>query len=152
MSLRITAETDVGECFWAWPRWWKLKFYGIRDDTLLWAQHWLTDCTQRVVVDGDSSTEAPVQPGVPQGTVLGPIMFLLYINIIGANISSVADDCTGWFVMGWEVGAGWREEGVEIDKDLSFNQHVNHLQSTGDTWYTMAESQKLHRKHQRTRI
>ena len=53
-------------------------------------------CTQRVVVDGESSELVRVESGVPQGTVLGPLMFLLYINItngLTSNIRLFADDC-----------------------------------------------------------
>ena len=75
----------------------KLDHYGIRDQTLGWVTNWLTDRTQRVVVDGECSDDAPVLSGVPQGTVLGPLMFILYINDIsdGTNCSIrlFADDC-----------------------------------------------------------
>ena len=77
----------------------KLNHYGIRDKTLGWIQTWLANRKQRVVVDGDKSEEASVTSGVPQGTVLGPLMFLLHINDIGDNVSKgtyiklFADDC-----------------------------------------------------------
>ena len=49
------------------------------------------------MVDGESSSATPVKSGVPQGTVLGPLMFLVYINDINENITSsvrlFADDC-----------------------------------------------------------
>ena len=77
----------------------KLEFYGIRGNILKWITKWLTSRTQRVVVDGEISSPANVKSGVPQGTVLGPLMFLIYINDIADNISSetsirlFADDC-----------------------------------------------------------
>ena len=77
----------------------KLNFYDIRGNILDWVTQWLTSRTQRVVVDGEVSEHVHVKSGVPQGTVLGPLMFLIYINDIADNISSethirlFADDC-----------------------------------------------------------
>ena len=52
----------------------KLDHYGIMGSTLLWIQNFLTTRTQKVVVDGSFSDIAHVGSGVPQGTVLGPIL------------------------------------------------------------------------------
>lgn len=75
----------------------KIQYYGIRGGTCNWIRNWLTQRTQRVVIDGDGSEKVKVRSGVPQGTVLGPLMFLLYINDIGdglsCNIKLFADDC-----------------------------------------------------------
>ena len=75
----------------------KLDHYGIRGTTLNWIQNFLTNRTQKVVVDGSSSESARVKSGVPQGTVLGPLLFLTYINDLPSTVSSqarlFADDC-----------------------------------------------------------
>ena len=58
----------------------KLKRYGIGGSVLHWIEQFLTNRTQTVLVEGCKSSSQPVVSGVPQGTVLGPILFLLYIN------------------------------------------------------------------------
>ena len=60
----------------------KVQHYGIRGSVSSWLSNFLTNRIQRVVVDGQSSSFNTVLSGVPQGTVLGPLLFLLYINSI----------------------------------------------------------------------
>ena len=66
----------------------KLDFYGIRGNLKTWFEQWLTTRHQRVLVNGVSSSAIPMRSGVPQGTMLGPLMFLLYINDIGENMKA----------------------------------------------------------------
>ena len=66
----------------------KLDHYEIRRTTLNWIQNFLTNRTQKVVVDGSSSESARVRSCVPQGTVHGPLLFLTYINDLPSTVSS----------------------------------------------------------------
>ena len=75
----------------------KLESVGICDDLLTWFKSYLTQRKQRVVVNGQTSSWGNINAGVPQGSVLGPLLFLVYINDIttvvqSAEVRLFADD------------------------------------------------------------
>ena len=76
----------------------KLDSVGIRGRVLTWISSFLTDRRQRVLLDGCSSDWVNVTSGVPQGSILGPLLFIIYIDDIGSDLTSCtrlfADDCT----------------------------------------------------------
>ena len=75
----------------------KLDHYGVSGNLTTWIRAFLTSRTQRVMVDEELSESVSVDSGVPQGTVLGLLLFLLRINDLTQNVSSTvrlfADDC-----------------------------------------------------------
>ena len=93
----------------------KLEHYGIRGIALNWFKSYLSNRKQYVFLNGESSKLQPITSGVPQGSVLGPLLFLLYINDL-PNISKVlkfflfADDTNIFY---------------ESDSPISLQQVVN---------------------------
>ena len=93
----------------------KLQHYGIRGSVHRWFQSYLSNREQYVTIDNHSSAMAEITCGVPQGSVLGPILFLLFINDLNyvsklLRIIMFADD-TNLFLTGKSL--------TQIEKDLN---------------------------------
>jgi len=75
----------------------KIAILGVDSRIVAWVSEFLRGRTQRVKVGGQLSEKVRVTSGVPQGSVLGPLLFLAYVNDIWRNIESTirlfADDC-----------------------------------------------------------
>ena len=67
----------------------KLQLYGFHSKIIRWIESFLTNRSQQAIVDGHMSITAPIISGVPQGTVLGPILFLIFINDIATVVSHI---------------------------------------------------------------
>ena len=104
----------------------KLKHYGIDKNIWQWISNFLKQRKQCVVVDGVSSGLVDVDSGVPQGTVLGPILFLLHINdlpsIVSSKVRLFADDC----LIYRQIKSN--NDQIELQRDL------NLLESWGVKW------------------
>ena len=74
----------------------KLKQHGIDGEFLKWITDYLSERQQKVIIRGCISSPKPINAGVPQGSVLGPLLFLIYVNDIADSLLSLtrlfADD------------------------------------------------------------
>ena len=96
-------------------------------------EQWLTDRRQRVVVDGEVSSWKSVLSGVPQGPVLGPILFLVYINDLEEEVTGIilkfADD-TKLFTKTKEIGDKHNLQD-DIDKLVKWSEKCQMLFNFG---------------------
>ena len=95
---------------------WKLHQYGIRGHVLNWVRAFLGSRSQRVVIKGEESESIPVTSGDPQGSVLGLILFLIYINDLPDEVCSqvrlFAEDTALYLTMESE------DSGPKLQSDL----------------------------------
>ena len=99
--------------------------YGVQGKTLGWIESFLVGRTQCVVLDGEASSELSVSSGLPQWSVLGPILFLLYINDLPDNIHSqvrlFADDTAVY------LAVQGQEDSATLQNDLNKLQEWEQL-------------------------
>ena len=102
----------------------KLKHYGIAGNLYRWLSDYLHNRTQRVVVEGAASSWSPVTFGVPQGSILGPILFLLFIN----DFPDVIPESTS---------TGLYADDIKLYREISTLEDCSQLQealSCADVW------------------
>ena len=106
----------------------KLAAVGISDDLLKWFESYLSLRQQRVVVNGQNSSWGHIKAGVPQGSVLGPLLFLVFINDLTNQVQSCdvrlfADDTVLYVI-------------ADNPQDCvgALNDDLRHIQSWADEW------------------
>ena len=120
----------------------KLQAHGITGDIFNWIQSWLSDRKQRVVLNGSQSDWTPVPSGVPQGSVLGPLLFIIFINDIDTAVDVLhccllkfADDTKGLHK-------------VDNDDDASkLQKDLDNLYKWSCDWQMLFNLEKCHVLH-----
>ena len=115
----------------------KLDSIGIRENLLSWFKSYLENRRQRVVINGQCSSWHDITAGVPQGSILGPLLFLIYINdiasIVESNIRLFADD-TSLFVIA-------DNEEQEL-ASLTLNGDLSAISIWADQWFISLNERK----------
>ena len=106
----------------------KLRFFGFRDPLLSWIEDYLTNRQHRVMIERMASQWKPVTSGVPQGSLIGSILFLIYINDISSDLS--LDTLIPLYTDDAKL---CRAISTHIDCDI-LNSDLHSVQSWSDTW------------------
>ena len=105
----------------------KLNGIGIRGQLQNWFKNYLSNRSQAVVIKGQISQFIDVSAGVPQGSVLGPLLFLIYINDLTMNIDSIiklfADDTSMYLSLN-----------DNIQRTITLNSDLDKIQRWASTW------------------
>jgi len=96
----------------------KVEQYGIRGNILGWIKDFLSNRTQEIIINENRSKPANVTSGIPQGSVLGPILFVLYIN----DLPEVVDKDTFIFLFADDTKAfrqiKTQQDNIQLQKDI----------------------------------
>ena len=120
----------------------KMEMHGISGKVVSWIQSWLTGRMQRVVLNGSASEWRPVTSGVPQGSVLGPVCLVIFINdlddvldLVGGFVSKFADDTKFGRIIRTE------EDQIKMQND------IEKLMEWAETWQMDLNSKKCKVMH-----
>lgn len=105
----------------------KLRQIGISGCLLLWLESYISNRRQRVVVDGIHSPWTSTNAGVPQGSILGPLLFLIFINDISDNILSDV------FIFADDTSLMRKIEDIKLDFNI-INRDLHTLSEWADQW------------------
>ena len=121
----------------------QLSRYGIKGNVLSWISDYLKDRTQRVRVNGQYSSTSKVLSGVPQGSVLGPLLFLIFVAdmapLVQNFISLYADDS--------KLFSYLLENNISPHTTTSIQEDINTLSEWSEKMQMSFNPQKCHRLH-----
>ena len=106
----------------------KVSKYGIKGEVLGWIESFLANRTQCVVIGNEKSENSPVTSGIPQGSVLGPLLFVIYINDLPKHVSQN----TLIFLFADDTKA-FRQIKTPTDNDI-LQRDIDKLTQWSNTW------------------
>ena len=113
----------------------KLQNIGITGSLLLWIENYLFSRKQKVLLNGKESVILSINAGVPQGSILGPLFFLIFINDIvaevGCSIKLFADDTSIYVII----------ENAQTDAN-NLNENLTKIQDWSNKWLVRFNPQK----------
>ena len=114
----------------------KLECIGVAGDLLRWFQSYLDNREQRVIIHGLNSRWGTIPAGVPQGSTLGPLLFLIYINDITENIKSniklFADDTSLYVII----------DGDAVNATKQLNDDLAQISTWAENWLVIFNASK----------
>ena len=128
----------------------KLRGLGVRGKVASWVEEWLGDRKQRVVLNGESSDWGNILSGVVQGSVLGPVLFLCFINDLDMAVEMVmgdGEDAKATILKKFADDTKWGAV-VETAQDRAcFQTGIDQLQEWAQKWQMAFNSDKCHILH-----
>ena len=131
-----------------------MESYGIKGEILGWIKAFLTQRTQQVIVNGGASQYKDVTSGIPQGSVLGPFLFVIFMNDLPDQVKSDIF----LFAYGTKIfrNMRWPEDQniLQVDIDITLKwAHKWQLEFHPDTCVSMSFSKKeeTHQRHKNER-
>ena len=120
----------------------KCQGLGVGGKVLEWIRAWLGDRQQRVVLNGEKSEWAEVLSGVPQGSVLGPTLFLIFINDIDRAV-----DLTSSMLLKFADDTKMARVVESSEQQREFQSNIDRLEQWSDDWQMLFNSGKCHILH-----
>ena len=114
----------------------KMESMGIGGDILKWTENWLKDRRQRTVLNGSFSEWLEVLSGVPQGSVLGPLLFIIFIN----DIDGCAENITTLLKFADDTKIGNKVSNAVDQQNLQ--ECLDRLTQWADTWSMTFNTEK----------
>ena len=120
----------------------KCEGLGIKGKLLGWVEQWLTGRRQRVVLNGKESEWGPIKSGVVQGSVLGPCLFLIFINDIDQAVEGV-----GGMLKNFADDTKWGKKVMREEERMAFQQGIDNLHRWSSEWQMPFNEDKCHVLH-----